>query len=144
MSWLAMEQIQSRVLIVDPDTPFTAILKSRLSTEGFDVTVVDRITKAAQMIKDVSFGCIVMDEALPEIKGYEAIPIIKALDPDIPIIMTTRHNTQELELKIREQDVFFYHCKAFAMHELHLAIGNAIKKYETEKRNKETFHAKRS
>ena len=132
------------MIIVDPDLPFAKRLESMLSLEGYDAATVDGITKAVQIMKDVSFGCMVMDEALPEIKGYEAVPIIKALDPDIPIIMTTKHNTPELESKIREQDVFFYHCKTFTMRELRMAIGNAIRKRESDKqkKRKETYHVK--
>ncbi len=99
-----------------------------LSSKGYDVTVVEGIMQAVQMIKDVSFGCVIVDEALPEIKGYDAIPIIKALDPDVPVIMTVTHNAPELESKIRARDIFFYHCKAFPMQELRIAVGSAFKR----------------
>ena len=129
-----MKQSYRKVLIVDPDLPFTGRLRSLLSSEGYDVTAVEGITEAVQMIKDVSFGCVIMDEALPEIKGYDAIPIIKALDPDVPVIMTATHNAPELESKIRARDIFFYHCKAFSMQELRIAVGSVFKKEERKNR----------
>ena len=123
-----MKQSQRNVLIVDPDLQFTGRLKSLLSSKGYDVTVVEGIMQAVQMIKDVSFGCVIVDEALPEIKGYDALPIVKALDPAVPVIMTVTHNAPELESKIRAQDIFFYHCKAFSMQELWIAVESAFKK----------------
>ena len=123
-----MKRGQKKVLIVDPDLPFAGRLTSLLSSKGYDVTAVTGLREAAQMIKDVSFGCVIMDEDLPEIKGYDAIPIIRALDPDIPVIMTTTHNAPELESKIRAREIFFYHCKAFSMQELRIAVASAFKR----------------
>ena len=67
-----------------------------------------------------------MDVNLPEMKGYEAISIIKNIDPEIKIIMTTKKNTKRLEAKVREQDIFFYFIKSFEKEELKLAIHNAF------------------
>jgi DNA-binding NarL/FixJ family response regulator len=60
-------------------------------------------------------------------KGYEAVSILKNLDPKIKIIMTTWKNTKRLETKVRAQDVFFYFIKSFGKDELKLAIENAFK-----------------
>ena len=61
-------------------------------------------------------------------KGYEAVPILKNLKPEIKIIMTTQKNTKELEAKVRSQNIFFYFIKSFDKDELKLAIFNAFKK----------------
>jgi DNA-binding NarL/FixJ family response regulator len=69
-----------------------------------------------------------MDVDLPEMKGYEAVSIIKNIAPDIKIIMTTKKNTKRLEAKVREQDIFFYFIKSFDKEELKLAINDTFKK----------------
>jgi len=63
---------------------------------------------------------------LPEMKGYEAVSILKNIHPQIKIIMTTTKNSRELEAKVREQDIFFYFIKSFGRDELKLAIQNAF------------------
>ncbi len=67
-----------------------------------------------------------MDINLPEMRGYEAIPIIKNLDSRLKVIMTTKKNTKKLEAKVREHDIFFYFIKSFGKDELKLAIKNAF------------------
>jgi len=53
------------------------------------------------------FSCLIMDVNFPEMKGYEAVSIIKNIAPMIKIIMTTKKNIKRLEAKVREQNVFF-------------------------------------
>ncbi len=65
---------------------------------------------------------------LPEMKGFEAVSIIKNIDADTKVIMTTKKNTKELEAKVREQDIFYYFIKSFGKEELKLAIKNAFSK----------------
>ena len=117
-----------KVLLVDPDLLFVAWVSTMLLTDGYQVVSTSTIAEAVRALKDVDFGCVIMDEGLPEIKGYFAVPIIKAMAPGIPVIMTASHNSSELETEIRKQDVFFYHCKAFALNDLKIAVANAFRK----------------
>jgi len=68
-----------------------------------------------------------MDVNLPEIKGYEAVSILKNIDPKVKIIMTTNKNTKRLEVKVRKQDIFYYFIKSFGNDELKLVINSLFK-----------------
>ena len=123
-----MKDEARRILIVDPDRLFAGRLSATLSCQGCDVETTEGIARAAQRLKDVEFDCVVLDEDLPEIKGHDAVPVLKVICPGVPIIMTAARNSLELELKIRRQDVFFYHVKAFDLDELELAVRDALRK----------------
>ena len=86
--------------------------------------LVDAIKKISEDV----FVCLILDVDLPEMKGYEAVSLLKTIDPDIKIIMTAKKNTKRLEVKVREQDIFFYFIKSFGKEELSLAISNAFNK----------------
>lgn len=116
------------VLIVDPDPLFTGKLSALLSSQGYEIETTEGITRAVQRLKDVNFGCVIMDEDLMEIKGYDAVPVLKAISPGTPVIVTATHNTPEQEAKIRQQDIFFYHVKSFDIQELQLAVRYAFRK----------------
>jgi len=116
------------ILIVDPDPVFCGKMSALLSSQGYDVEAVDGIIRAAQRLKDVGFACVIMDEDLPEIKGHDAVAVLKSISPRAPIIMTAPRNTPELESRIRGQDIFFYYVKTFDMHELLLAVRDAFRK----------------
>lgn len=116
-----------RVLITDPDPLFSSKLNAVLSSQGYDVETASCLVAAVERLRDVDFGCVIMDEALPEIKGYDAVPILKAFFPDIPIIMTATRNTPALESRIRRQHVFFYYVKAFDIDEIQMAVDDAFR-----------------
>lgn len=125
-----MNEIVARVLVLDSDPVFAARLKAMLFARGLDVEIVGGIAEAAERMKDTDVDCVVMDEGLPEMKGSDAVPVLKAIAPGIPVIVTAVNNSVELETRIRRTGVFFYHCKAFDMHDLVLAIRDAVRKHE--------------
>ena len=123
-----MKDKARRILIVDPDSPFAGKLSVLLSSQGYDVEAVEGISRAVERLKDVNFDCVIMAEDLTEMKGHDAVPVLKAISPDVPIIMTAAWNTPELESRIRRQDIFFYYVKSFDMHELQMAVRDAFRK----------------
>ena len=120
------------ILIVDPDPLFAGKLSALLCSQGYDVEAVEGITEAVRRLKDAGFDCVIMDEDLPEIKGHDAVAVLKAISPQVPIIMTAPRNTPELESRIRRQDIFFYYVKSFDMHELQMAVRDAFRKAKKE------------
>ncbi|MDH5203980.1 MAG: response regulator [Nitrospirota bacterium] len=117
-----------RILIIDPDSRAAREMSHLFTDKGYDVETSGGITKAAERIKDVKFDCIIMDVDLPEMKGYEAVSILKAIDPKAQIIMTAVENTLELEEKVRKQDIFYYYIKSFDWEELKEAVRDVFKK----------------
>jgi DNA-binding response OmpR family regulator len=123
-----MKDKARRILIIDPDPLFAGKLRATLSCQGYDVEAAEGITQAVQRLRDVDFDCVIVDEDLPEMKGHDAVSVLRAIRPEAPIIMTATRNTSELESRIRRQGVFFYYVKSFDMHELQLAVGDAFRK----------------
>ena len=117
-----------RILIVDPDKRASRELSSLFTGEGYEVEISGGITKAAERVKDVKFDCVIMDVSLPEMRGHEAAPILKAIDPKVQIIMTAAENSMELEQEVRKQDIFYYYIKSFDQKELREAVRDVFKK----------------
>ncbi len=123
-----MTDKEKRVLIVDPDITERTVMAAFLKGENFNVETGRGLADAVKKISEGFFSCLIMDVELPEMKGYEAVSILKSIDPKIKIIMTAKRNTKNLEAKVREQDIFFYFIKSFDKEELKLAVTNAISK----------------
>jgi DNA-binding NtrC family response regulator len=119
--------IEKRILIIDPDSKERKNLALFLKNEDYYVETGKGLPDAIRRISEGNFNCLIMDVNLPEMKGYEAVPILKNIDSKIKVIMTTKKNTKRLEVKVREQDIFFYFIKSFGKEELRLAINNAFK-----------------
>jgi CheY-like chemotaxis protein len=117
-----------KILIIDPDRHTAQDLSSLFIDDGYDVEISESISKAAESIKDVRFDCLIMDVNLPEMEGFKAVPILKAIDPKVQIIMTAAENTAELEANVRKQDIFYYYIKSFDREELSEAVRDVFKK----------------
>lgn len=115
-----------RILVIDPNTKIRKDLETFLKNENYYVETGRGLTEAIKKISQGYFDCLILDVDLPEMKGYEAVSILKNLDPKIKIIMTTEKNTKHLEARVREQNIFFYFIKSFGKDELKLAIKNAF------------------
>ena len=117
---------EKRILIIDPVDTDRKIMAHFLRSHGYQVETGKGLADAIEKISECSFICTILDVDIPEMKGYEAVSILKNLDPQIKIIMTTKKNTKRLEAKVRKQDVFYYFLKSFDKEELKLVIKNAL------------------
>ncbi|MGQ9672682.1 MAG: response regulator [Candidatus Aminicenantales bacterium] len=117
---------EKRILIIEPDPRERRELVQLLKNENYQIDTARNLSEAIKKVSEGTFDCLVMDTHLPEMKGYEAVSILKNLDPGLKIIMTTKKNTKRLEAKVRQQDIFFYFIRSFGEDELKLAIKNAF------------------
>ena len=122
-----MTDTEKTILIIDPDNTSRTIMTHFLKNNGFRVETGKGLSDAIKKISESSFVCITLDVDLPEMKGYDAVSILKNIDPGIKIIMTAKKNTKRLEAKVREHDIFYYFIKSFDKDELKLAINSAFK-----------------
>jgi len=123
-----MRETEKNILIIDPDITDRTVMAAFLKSEDFHVETGRDLADAVKKIREGGFKCLIMDVDLPEIKGYEAVSILKSIYPEVKVIMTAKKNTKSLEAKVREQDIFFYFIKSFGKEELKLAINNAFNK----------------
>jgi DNA-binding NtrC family response regulator len=123
-----MTDKEKRILIIDPDRKERQDLTAFLKRKNYYVESGKGLPEALKKLSEGCFNCLIMDVDLPEMKGYEAVSILKNIDPDLKVIMTTKKNTKRLEAKVREQDIFFYFIKSFGKEELKMAISNAFVK----------------
>lgn len=93
---------QGKVILVAEDEPANYLFIEKV-IESTNATVIhaDNGLEAINCIKtNPSIDLVLMDIHMPELDGYEAANAIKAINPDLPIIMQTCHtviNTERLE-----------------------------------------------
>ena len=66
-----------------------------LENKGYQVSPVNNVNEALEMIEKENFQLALLDENMPGISGLEAIPMIKNIDSAIKIVMVTK-NEEEL------------------------------------------------
>ncbi|MFC1501943.1 response regulator [bacterium] len=128
-----MKDMLKRILIIDPDPKIREDYSAFFRQDDYDVETSCGITDAIEKMKHIAFDCIIINVQLPEMKGYEAVQIIKTINMNAQIIITAEENTRELEVRVREQDIVYYYIKSFEKEELRTAVKNIFKKLGKEK-----------
>jgi CheY-like chemotaxis protein len=83
---------KKRVLIVDDDARNIFALKATLKAKGFDCVSSSGAPEALELLKsDEVVNAVLIDMMMPEMDGYEAIPLIKRIEQrkNIPVIAVT-------------------------------------------------------
>ncbi|MBW1837606.1 MAG: response regulator [Deltaproteobacteria bacterium] len=82
---------KKRILLVDDEPDFCAIVQGQLEKEGFDVEIAYDGVEGLEKVKANPPDAIILDVMMPEMDGYEACKKLKSDDKyaDIPILMLT-------------------------------------------------------
>jgi two-component system alkaline phosphatase synthesis response regulator PhoP len=83
--------LQKRILIVDDEPDFAAIVQGNLEKEGFEVDVAYNGVEGLEKVQSNPPDAIVLDVMMPEKDGYLVCKELKGDDKycDIPIILLT-------------------------------------------------------
>ncbi|MFO7560212.1 MAG: response regulator [Desulfobacterales bacterium] len=84
-----------RLLIVDDEAGFVAILAKRMRKRGFAVSEANSGAEAIQILRKRDFDVVVLDLKMEDIDGLEVLRIFKKMVPDLPVIMLTGHGSEE-------------------------------------------------
>jgi len=113
------------ILIAEPTETLASELLSFLREKGL-ITIQARTLKETLLtLQGQRVDVLVLDASLLE-EDYEFIKIIKGLEEDLPVILCAEINTPEIEGKVRQERIFFYHIRSFGTQDLQMAISNAI------------------
>ena len=127
-----------RILIVEPN-PETARDMFQLfhgGPEDYELRVAESVADALEKVQTEVFDCVIMDANLPEMVAYEAVPLMRTIGSSPAAIVIAERNSLELETKIREQDVYYYHLISFDQDELRLAVRNLFETLAEAKRSR--------
>ena len=106
------------VLLVDDDKDLLAAL-----TQAYELSDISvrPYRSAVDALKDVDSGLngvIVTDVRMPELDGLEFFRKVKAIDPEIPVIIMTGHADVPMVLSVLKEGVFSFLAKPIVTEEL--------------------------
>ena len=83
-----------RLLLVDDEAGFAAVLAKRLAHRHIDVTTALSGAEGIQALRGRQFDVAVLDLKMEDMDGLEVLKIFKKLDPQMPVIMLTGHGSE--------------------------------------------------
>lgn len=94
-----------RVVIVDDDAAVRAALAFTLELEGFGVECFGSGEALLQQALPATGACLLIDERLPGISGFDALLKLRARQVMLPAILMTSHPDRALRLAARNAGV---------------------------------------
>src|SRR5260370_34186303 len=82
-------------LISDDEEEIRESLQTILELEGYEVEAAPNGEQGLSKLEERPFDLVLLDLALPDRNGIELLPEIRALDPQISVIMITAYGTVE-------------------------------------------------
>lgn len=124
-----MNQSQS-ILVVDDDPGIRSLLTERLTLSQYQVTVVENGVEAVKWVKTKKFDLVICDLQMPKMDGIATLTEIKAIDPDLDVIIMTGGGTIETAVEAMKRGALDFILKPFDNpHMLH-KIEQALEKTE--------------
>jgi len=118
----------ARILLVEDEETLAVGLEFNLIDEGYTVTWAKDGREALQMFDAGSFDLLLLDVMLPYYDGFEIAEKIRAVAPQMPILMLSARTSVQDKIKGLEQGADDYMTKPFHLEELLLRIRGMLKR----------------
>lgn len=125
--------MNKRVILCDDHTLVRAGLKQLLEEDnsGFTVDEVASGKETFQKIQKESYDMLILDISMPDQSGLDVLKNIKQIQPDLPVLMLSRHTEEQYAIRSLRAGASGYLTKQSAPKELLKAIHKIMngKKY---------------
>jgi two-component system, OmpR family, response regulator len=127
-----MEKENKKILLVEDDQNFGAILKDYLMLNDFDVTLAKNGMEGFEKFKKDTYDMCILDVMMPYKDGYTLAKEIREKNKDVPIIFLTAKTMKEDVLKGYKVGADDYLNKPFDSDVLLAKIRTIIQRKATE------------
>lgn len=114
------------VLIVDDERNILLTLNQALQLEGYRTELAASAQLALQVLGARPVDVVLMDVKMPDLDGVAALEHIRALKPELPVIMMSGHGTIDTAVKATQLGARDFLEKPISRDRLLLALKNAI------------------
>jgi two-component system copper resistance phosphate regulon response regulator CusR len=113
---------ERRILLVEDEQRIADTLRFGLKEQGFEVEVAYDGNLGYKLFQSLPFNLIVLDINLPGTNGYELCKLIRAANPEIPVIMLTALNSLDEKIEGYDAGADDFIIKPFEFTELLMKI----------------------
>lgn len=124
------------VLIVDDEKNYPPILSAILEEEGYETLTANNGITALEIVQNSDIDLVLTDMKMPLMDGIELLERVKAIDPDLPVIMMTAHGTVEKAVEAMQKGAYNYILKPFNNERLAIYVKKAMAMYSVVKDNR--------
>ena len=118
----------ARILVVDDDRGVREFLEIMLTREGYDVATAETGPESLSIFKKSNFDLVLTDLKMPKMDGIDLLKEIKAIAPQVAVILLTAHASGSTAVAAMQEGAFDYIEKDFDVDDLKATIRDALTK----------------
>lgn len=119
-----------RILIIDNEEKFLESCQEMLTGQGFSVATCVDSRQAVPMLKAGAYDVVLLDIRMPGLEGTDVLPLIKKLQPELPVILVSAYCDDSNAGYYRQLGAFEAVMKPFSSRVLLEAIARAVHQEE--------------
>jgi two-component system KDP operon response regulator KdpE len=119
------------ILVVDDESQITRVLRTSLSSHGYDIRVANDGETALEIMKDWTPDLVITDLAMPNMDGLELCRRLRA-KTQIPIIILSVRGEERTKVQALDAGADDYVTKPFGMEELLARVRAAFRRTRVE------------
>jgi DNA-binding response OmpR family regulator len=115
-----------KLLLVDDEVGYLAVLAKRLTHRGFKVTTASSGAEAIRALRNWEFDLAVVDLKMEDMDGIEVLKVLKKMDPALQVIILTGHGSERAARDGIAHGAFDYLIKPIGLDPLIARISAAL------------------
>ncbi len=127
----------TKILVVDDEAEIRSLLGAVLQSKGFEVVAAEDGAAALQQVQRERPAVILLDLSMPRMSGMDALPEIKRLDGDVPVIICTAHADLATAVRAMKLGAYDFLTKPFDVELLVLTLQRAVERNQLRSRIEE-------
>jgi len=117
---------QSKVLVVDDEKNMCRAISSALSKTVRTIEACYTGLDALERIQSNNYDLVLLDYKMPGLDGLEVLKEIKALSPELIVIIMTAYATIDSAVQAMKMGAYDYVLKPFEAEEIRLCVDRAL------------------
>ena len=114
------------ILVADDDAAIRTVLSQALGRAGYDVRTTATASGLWHLVSEGEGALVVTDVVLPDGNGFDLLPRIRRVRPDLPVVVMSAQNTILTAIAAAEHGAFEYLPKPFDLKELISTVQRAL------------------
>ncbi|WIW45228.1 response regulator transcription factor [Bradyrhizobium sp. 62B] len=115
-----------KVLIIDDEPPIRKLLRTGLTTQGYDILEASNGKIALEKLEEAP-ALIILDLGLPDVQGHELLRTIRARNEAVPIVVLSSRGDEAGKVQALDLGADDYLTKPFGMDELLARLRAALR-----------------
>jgi DNA-binding NtrC family response regulator len=125
----------AKILVVDDESKMRRLLQMFFEEDSYSVTLAENGEEAMEKVSASHPDLVICDMRMPRINGIELLRHIKAVSPELPVIIMTAYGEVKTAVEAMTLGAENYVTKPLDMEELRILASRAIEKRSLIKEN---------